>query len=176
MERKIKVAVFVVVAVLVCAALAFDNKNTSSAPPLFVEEEPAKEADDVYIDLKGEVLKPGVYRVDEGTRLFQVIAMAGGVTGEADLARINQSKVVLDGREYVVPGFEEDVSDDEGLININTADLEALSSLPNIGEATAQSIIDYRQKNGFFTEIEEITKVSGIGEATLEKIAEFITV
>ncbi len=174
MDKNIRFVVLGVFALIVCAVLIF-NTSAASPPPIFEETELPPATSSVYIDLKGEVRKPGVYRVEEGTRLFQAIAMAGGVTDEADLSGINQSKVLHDGRAYTVPTYREEV-EEEGLININTADADKLAELPSIGPSTAQAIIDYRQAEGFFKDIDEIVKVSGIGEATFEKIALLITV
>lgn len=140
--------------------------------------------DYIYIDIKGEVINPGVYKVLKEYRLFQLLSLAGGVTGEADTLAINLSLKLFDQQVIYIPSTADnfpiiiDVTEDpsSNIININSASLELLDTLPGIGPSTAQSIIDYRNGEGFFESIEQIMNVSGIGEATFNEIKDFITV
>lgn len=137
----------------------------------------------IYVDIKGYVMNPGVYKVEDQSRLFQVIALAGGITSDADGLAFNLSMKLRDeqviyipaiGEEY--PRISEKIEDEEnGIININTANSLLLETLPGIGPATAKSIIDYREENGDFSSIENLIEVPGIGEATLNEIREYIT-
>ena len=141
---------------------------------------------DIYVDIGGCVNNPGVYKIVAGTRLFQVIEKAGGLTEDADLDSINQAEEVYDGQKILIfPKNEEDdignmqMSSDRdlsGKININNADASKLQEIPGVGPVTSQSIIDYRESIGRFKSIEEIKNVSGIGEKTFEKLKEHITV
>lgn len=142
----------------------------------------------------GAVNNPGIYALETNSRLYEAIAMAGGFSAEADPAYHNLARSISDGeRIYILSCAEtkllttEQFLDGEdgtngisqetnGLINLNTATAEQLKQLPGIGEAKAASILEYRQKIGHFTDIEEIMNVSGIGEAMFEKIKNKITV
>ena len=112
----------------------------------------------IYVDIKGAVYNPGVYKVSNSTRLFQLITKAGGLLKNADEISVNFSILLLDEQVIYIPRIGElvptDVNqedeDTEGLININDATLIELETLPGIGPSTAQSIIDYRIEFGDF--------------------------
>lgn len=133
------------------------------------------EEKDIYVSVQGEVANPGVYLMPSGSRVFELINQAGGVTENADTSGINMVYTLEDGMQIIVPGFvEEDafiVSKDmtpanadssSGLVNINTASLNELMTLPGIGETRARAIMDYREKGGHFDTVEDIKNVSGI--------------
>ncbi|SES66349.1 helix-hairpin-helix domain-containing protein [Anaerobranca gottschalkii] len=137
----------------------------------------------IYVHVSGHVLNPGVYQLLSGSRVYQAIGLAGGPTEEGDIQKLNLAQIVQDGQKIIVPGEKDEgtdsnfnLSSDLGKININTAPSELLQTLPGIGPAKTQAIIDYRQKNGAFTKIEDIQKVSGIGPATFNQIKDKITV
>ena len=151
------------------------------------------EQGDIYVDICGEVAKPDVYRVKNGSRLFEVIAQAGGLTAEADINVINQAEVVYDGQKIRILSYAETsqgvqtASDpsggqggsqgsSDGKVNINRADAAALQTIPGIGPSKAERIIDYRNTAGPFQSIEDIKNVSGIGNKTFESIREYLTV
>ena len=154
-----------------------------------------------FIDVKGNVKKPGVYEVEEGAMVNDCIKKAGGLLKNADTSLINLSKKVKSEMVINVPSKNEvkaktvNISDDitakndaeisnkpaenestNQLININTADVLELQKLDGIGEAKAKTIIAYRDSIGCFKTIEEIKNVSGIGESTFAKIKDCITV
>ena len=136
------------------------------------------------LDISGEVRNPGVYQVSEGTRVFEVIACAGGMTEEAAAEYINQAEMVYDGQKIVVPNREEAVSfsaetensNVQGKVNLNTATKEELMTLPGIGNSKAENIIEYRKSNGRFSSAEELKNVEGIKDGIFNKIKERITV
>ena len=148
----------------------------------------------VYIHLCGAVKEPGVYQVEEDTRIIDVIELAGGFTDEAAGDYINQALKVSDGQKIYVPNIKEveglsaeaysiqdtsspvDNSSSTQLININTADAMKLMELPGVGEAKAASIIEYRTTNGSFQTIEELMKIPGIKEGLFQKVSSLITV
>ena len=136
----------------------------------------------VYVS--GAVQYPDVYTLPQDSIVKDALQAAGGATEEADLERINLALPVSDGQQVHVPRLGDDTSPVEppsrlpaaaSKVNINTADLAALESLPGIGPSLAQRIIDYRQSNGPFTRIEDVMEVSGIGTATFEGIQDLIT-
>jgi len=152
----------------------------------------------IYVDIAGEIKSPGVYEMENGDRVFQLIEKAGGATENADISSINLSKKLTDGEKIIIFAkrnlidsetttsssiTQSDTSSSinsstnkSNLININTASQKELEELPGIGPALAQKIIDYREKNGYFSTIEDIKKVSGIGDKRFEAIKDSITV
>ena len=147
----------------------------------------------IIVEIKGEVAKPDVYQLEEGSIIKDLIDMAGGVTEEADLSRINRAEELLNHELIIIGNINDETessvvqnnstyssngnNSDKGstLININTADLEQLKGITGIGNIKAQSIIDYREANGGFKSLEELKNVAGIGDKTFEKIKEQIT-
>jgi len=139
----------------------------------------------LFVDIGGAVEKPGVYQVAEGTRLFEVIDMAGGLSEDADADHVNRASFVEDGQKIIIPvkgseSTENPVSDvyaeaDDGLININTASAEELKSLTGIGDVMAERIIEYRSAKALKRK-EDIMSVDGIGSKTYENIKDDITV
>lgn len=139
------------------------------------------EGADIYVDISGCINEPGVYKVSEGTRLFELIEKAGGLAENADVRNLNRAEEVYDGQKVIIYSVEEGDRTEEGeeetdKVNINRADSSKLQTIPGVGPATAQKIIEYRENNGRFNSIEEIKNVSGIGEKTFENMKEYITV
>lgn len=163
-----------------------DESFTSSAESVEEEEESVSEErqtekQEIYVDISGQVEKPGVYIVSDGTRLYEVIEKAGGLKKNAEMDQINRAEIVTDGQKIVIPEKGETIAASggaaaSGLININTADSMALQEIPGVGPATAEKIIAYRTENGRFASKEDIKNVSGIGEKTYEKMKDKITV
>jgi len=145
-----------------------------------------------YVHICGEVVSPGVYELKEGSRVFQAIEKAGGVTDQAAAEYLNMAEQVKDGMKIVVPGKEEveaakargeiSLQADASLnvqktkVNLNTATKEELMTLRGVGEAKAADIIKYRESHGGFQKIEDIMKISGIKDAAFQKIKDDITV
>ena len=157
-------------------------------------EEVKEDVSKLYVDIKGEVVNPGVYEISEGTRVIDVILLANGFTENADTSTINLAQKVVDAMVIVVPkigdniGSDEVVNDfnvsasndsyinDNNLINLNTADISELMTLTGIGETKARAIISYREEVGKFKEISEVMQVKGIGESLFAKIKDNITI
>lgn len=134
----------------------------------------------LYVEVCGCVNIPGVYEVTEGTRVYQVIEMAGGLRGDADSKSINKAESVADGQQIYIPSKDEAIApaEDTGteLVNINKASMDELMTLPGIGQSKAEAIISYRESGGRFETIEDIMNVSGIKDAAFNKIKELICV
>jgi competence protein ComEA len=139
----------------------------------------------------GEVKKPGVYEIKNGSRVIDLLELAGGQSADACLEVINLAQKVFDGQRIYIPSMEEidsggfsfgiDYSEDSSNsgfrnININSAGTEELKSLPGIGPVTAKNIIDYRNTNGLFKSKEELQNVTGIGEKKYERIEHLISI
>lgn len=152
----------------------------------------------ITVHVIGEVVSPGVVSLKEGSRIIDAINSCGGKTENADITKINLAYILEDGIQIYVPRLDDDidnveyiregagenvisdnvVQDDKKIIkvNINTANLDKLQTLPGIGEAMAKRIIEYRTENGKFQSIEDIKNVSGIGDSKFEKIKEYIVI
>lgn len=128
------------------------------------------------IDLRGEVMYPGIYKVESGTLINEVIKLAGGVTKNANLETINLVSVVDGNMKIIIPSITTNDQVDTSKININTCTAEDLQTIPKIGKVKANAIIEYRNEHGLFSNIEELMKVSGIGNALFEEIKIYLTV
>jgi competence protein ComEA len=161
------------------------EENNLKEEKTLLEDSDAKS---LYVHICGAVKKPDVYEVKDGTRIIEVIRLAGGLTDEAAGDYINQAALVTDGQQVYIPTKSEVVDaspsgylqnsnqDGANIVNINTAAKEELMTLPGIGEAKANSIIAYRQENGGFKNIDEIKNIEGIKDSVFNKISELITV
>lgn len=140
----------------------------------------------IVVHICGEVVSPGVYELPSGSRLADAVEAAGGFTEAAAGSYRNLAAYVQDGEKIVIPSLTEVTEDclgqmsqaeeKDGLVNINTASLEQLMTLPGIGQAKAEAILAYRQAEGCFYAAEDIMQVSGIKAAAFEKIKNYITV
>jgi competence protein ComEA len=136
----------------------------------------------IYVHILGQVQHPGLYALRDGDRAVDIVAAAGGFTADADPAALNLARFLSDGEQIIVPAVGETppagtggVSSD-GTVNLNTADAAALETLPRIGPAMAQRILDWREKNGRFAAVEDLLDVPGIGDATFEGLRDLVTV
>lgn len=143
-----------------------------------VYDEVGEKRTGIRVHICGEVYFPGVYLVDEASRVCDVVQKAGGFTEEADKENVNQAKKVSDGERIYIPSVYEgeDEESDSDCVNINKADVETLCTLPGIGKAKAKQIVEYRKRNGDFQSIEDIMNVAGIKEGLFSQIAPYITV
>lgn len=186
----------------------FSNVNSSSPQEELIEPippieennpiEPAEEAveQQVFVDIKGAVMHPGVYELQADQRIIDAVQLAGGYTQDADTQLINHAQKVQDEMVIYIPikgeqldeiastiltmpvhgAAQAESNSQEQKININKADAATLTTLPGIGPSKAQSILTYREENGHFQTIEDVRKISGIGDKTFEKLKDLITV
>lgn len=150
--------------------------------------------EEAIVEIKGEVLNPGVYKIIEGDRLNDLITLAGGITENAYLRNTNLALKISDGESFYIPKIgEEDVnliiagnsdsgggngseSKEKDLIDLNKATKEDLMTVPGIGPQTANNIIDYKEENGSFKSVDDLLNVNRIGEKTLEKLRGYFIV
>ncbi len=167
---------------------ALSTESLSSESPKETDEKIDKSEAQIKVYITGQVVNPGVYSIDKGARIEDLLNLAGGPTDDADLLHINLSKKLNDEQQVVIPKIgdilekpgiaNEDVESESSalLVNINTADKDKLKTLPGVGDTIAAAIIEYREKNGNFKNIEELKNVYRIGEKTFERLKEFVTI
>lgn len=199
---KKKIIYFVILALLCMAAGCGEEKkdgmllseNTDMEEEVPEESDPedvqekdsdnAKSEQMIYVQVNGAVAKPGVYALAEGSRIFQAVELAGGVTESADTRSLNQAEVLTDGQMVYVMNCEEaaaqepqqDGQKEDGRVNLNTATQEELMTLPGIGAAKAESILAWREENGSFTQIEDLMKIEGIKDGVFSKIKDSVKI
>lgn len=172
--------------------VSFPDEAAGAANENAAESEPPQ----VYIYVCGAVELPGVYGLRQGSRLYEAVELAGGLTADADENCLNMARQITDGEQVVILTQEESLAlkeaggypclsgdpaqetaaQDLGLVNINTATAAELTTVSGIGAGRAQAIIDYREQNGSFASIDEIKKVDGIKDGLFSKIKDKITV
>lgn len=149
---------------------------------IVIKESENVEEDFIFVHVEGAVNEPGLIKVKYGTRLYELIEQAGGETDEADVSRVNLASIVSDEQKVVIPAkvvVDENYDDEEsesGIVNINTASKDRLTTLTGVGESTAEKIINYREENGYFNSIEDLMNVPGIGESKFNALKNDITV
>lgn len=179
-----------------------DTPSVTADVPADNAEGQGEVSGNIYVHVCGAVKNPGIYELSDMSRIADAVDAAGGFTDKASENYLNLATIVSDGQKIVVPtksevkkegmkdtGISDDMnasvdnpagkSDDSGnntLININTAGIEELTTIPGVGEAKAKSIIEYRQKNGNFSCKEDIMNITGIKEGVFSKISDYIVV
>lgn len=168
-----------------------EEMEGNSSEEIEESEEVEVATQEVLIDIKGHVMQPGVYRMKVGDRVIDAVEKAGGFMEGADSDKVNLAALLDDEMVIIVPAEGEEVegvimqpvtNDSEhtetsgGLVNINTASEEELTSLTGIGPSKAKAIVDYRSENGLFKKEEDIMQVAGIGQKSFEKLRKEITV
>ena len=160
-----------------------------------VEEATTMMPQNCYVDIKGEVLRPGVYEFSCESRMQEVIKKAGGFTEEADETKINLAQKISDQMQIIVPNLHSQQeggvtegnsgkgnlsnttpsNSKQGTVNINTATLEELQTIKGIGKKKAEAILQYRKEHGAFRTKEDLLQVKGIGKKALEAIESQVT-
>ena len=177
---------------------AVPNASTSGVPapaPSAGSTTPPADGQElgVFVHVLGAVARPGLFEVHQGARVVDVVAAAGGLLPTADQAGLNLARLVTDGEQLYVPAqgevvigppSETDAGGGAGAgsgaatpkVNLNTATAADLETLPRIGPAMAQRILDYRAAEGRFASIDDLRNVTGIGDKTFAALKELITV
>lgn len=163
----------------------FESESTMSGETVTDSDTDMQETQEavLYVYVCGCVKNPGVYLLSEGSRRFQAIEAAGGISEDGSAEFLELAGELTDGERIYVPSAEEakemrfaENGEKSGLVNLNQADREQLMTLPGIGASRADAILQYRETYGAFGSIEDIMKVSGIKEAAFAKIKDYICV
>lgn len=177
MEKYKKFIPYIIGLILVGYMIISNVINTRETEQNFDIPIPIENSGVIIVEIKGEIKRPGIYKIHETTRLFEVIVLAGGFTKEADFETLNLAQVVSDGMSIHIHAKQTvDTPQEVHKISINDASLQMLMQLKGIGEARAKSIIEFRLKNGPFHRIEDLMKVSGISEAIYHQIKDDIRI
>ena len=182
----------VVLVLLVVGGKLLLGRSPSRAPAAAVpgrletlEAEPAPPRP-VVVYIVGAVRRPGLYELEEGSRVDDVLRRAGGAKPKAALELVNLAAPLADGQQVVIPARVERAQTPTGVevppgtpaaagpVHLSTATLEELDTLPGVGPVTAQKILDYRGKHGSFRSVDELDAVPGIGPARLEQLRELV--
>ncbi|EKO1912804.1 helix-hairpin-helix domain-containing protein [Clostridium botulinum] len=149
------------------------------------EKENSKSEKEITVYVNGEVKNPGVYKLNENSRVEELIKISGGYSSNADKGKLNLAKKLKD-EDYIYiekkgennGGTNNSAAPTnsgisaEGKVDLNTASKEELKTIPGIGDVTAQKILDYREKQGTFKNFEDLKAIGRIGDKTIEKIKE----
>lgn len=147
----------------------------------------------IKIHILGQVNYNGIIELEEGARIDDAIKIAGGLTKQADISKVNLAYQLSDGQKLYIPsineketenyiseeneeGIIENIQDNNEKININTATQTEFETLPGIGPSIAYKIVEYRKENGKFKNIEDLKKISGIGENKYKQIENFVEI
>jgi competence protein ComEA len=181
-----------VVAIVVLRPAGADPAPEESLPRASAPEAPASAPPTsssgtvVIVQAAGAVVRPGLYRLAPGARVDDLVRAAGGLAPDADPDRVNLAALLADGEKIYVPRVGEDAPADSSagagsspapkLVDLNTASIADLDTLPGIGPATAQAIIDYRSQHGRFRSVDELLNVRGIGQTKLDELRPLVRV
>lgn len=135
----------------------------------------------LYVHVSGAVREPGLYVLGGDARVVDAIAAAGGFAEGADEDAVNLARPVGDGEQVVVPvigaaAVEAATPPGDGRVDLNTASIDELDTLPRIGPAMAERIVRWRDENGRFTSVEDLLAVPGIGDKMLDALRDLVRI
>lgn len=148
------------------------------APVQFASSATKEPSGELVIDVIGKVKRPGIVTLPRGSRVHEAVAAAGGVRGKnVDTSSLNMARILDDGEQIVV-GDEaaEAPGATSGKVNLNSASVDQLDTLPGVGPVTAQAIVAWRDEHGRFSSVDDLLDVRGIGDATLNELRDLVTV
>jgi len=176
----------------IISALVLLFKTTQTTEPIRfsgMESSGSAQTQEIVVDIEGAVVKPGVYRIPNGSRIDDLLSLAGGLTDEADSVwvgkTLNRAALLLDGGKLFIPTKSEassveitkketvagGVSSVNSLISINSASAKELDTLAGVGEVTSQKIISGRP----YQTIDELLSRKIVGQSVFEKIRALLT-
>ncbi|HET7145576.1 MAG TPA: ComEA family DNA-binding protein [Gaiellaceae bacterium] len=178
-RRSLALVALLLVALVVGVPRVLHHGPSAAAVPPLRSPQPAKRAAQrIVVDVAGAVRRPGLYTLPDGSRVAAAIAAAGGATARAEIDAVNLAAPLADGLQIVVPRRSPKGGDAAGAapgspagpVDLNSASVEELDTLPGIGPTTAQKIVDYRQAHGAFHSVDELDAVPGIGAGRIAQL------
>jgi competence protein ComEA len=182
--------ILLILAVVSCGMIYFATRESKQPPPVSTSFTPyqssikkeKKTSSMIVVDLKGEVNRPGIYRLPADARLYQAVKEAGGLTSQAEQKQLNLAQKLQDGIAIYIPRQGETVPapitgsemGESQKLNVNTATAAELEELDGLGPTRAKAIIQYREEHGPFQKVEDLQNISGIGDKTLAKFRDQI--
>jgi competence protein ComEA len=173
-EQRRAVIALSLVAILIAGVLFLSSRGEAVENPAIkvIESAPSKM---LLVHVAGEVKRPGVYPVIDGSRVVDALSAAGGAKKGVDLSVINLARKVVDGEQIYLGVKPEEkkkagTKSFSGTVYVNRASVSQFDSLSGIGPVLARRIVDYRSANGPFVDIADLQKVPGIGTKTFERI------
>jgi len=130
----------------------------------------------IFVHIAGNVKNPGIYQLDSGARVFDVVLLAGGFTKKANQSSVNLARAVTDGEQILIgSGNASQQAASQSFISLNQSSSNTLEDLPGVGPALAGRIVDWREANGGFKTKEDLLNAAGIGEKLFSSIKELVT-
>jgi competence protein ComEA len=171
------------VLVAAVAFLAFRSRpSQESVPVVQTSASPSATATELVVAVSGQVHRPGLVRLPVGSRVADALQAAGGVLPGVDLSSLNLARKLTDGELIAVgvPGVSgaagADTGAPAGKVNLNTATLAQLDTLPGVGPVLGQRIIDFRTKHGGFRSVNDLRQVDGVGDETFGRLKDLVVV
>ncbi len=189
------------VVIIITFFLFAGNRESSREPSVLKEDKDIQvtledkqektdhESSPIFVEVKGAVKKPGVYKFQSDARVEEAIRRAGGFTSKADTIEINQAAKLEDSmmiyvrkqgeaeRQTQIAATDAPSGNEKSQgVNVNQADAAELQTINGIGPAKAEAIITYREEHGEFQQIEDLRNISGFGEKTIERLKSELTV
>lgn len=184
---RVGLIVLAIVAGVAAVYAVFRSVDEHAAPPIVIEDGDALIP--IVVDVRGAVVNPGLYELPPEARLQDAVDAAGGLTAEADRSTVNLARRLRDGEMVTVAALPEAGTPattteaprptmaalTDGLINLNTASQKELELLPEVGEVTAQRIIEYREANGPFRSVDDLIHIRGMSTQKIERLRGLVT-
>lgn len=180
------ILIFVLFGILMMVGCSAEKDIFLDSPDEGISLSVKEEENQTFIvEIKGEVMKPGVYAMKKDSRLNDLVLEAGGASPDANLRHINLAIRLIDGDSFYIPHMNEEETGPEAMggsqskdktIDLNKATKEELMTVPGIGPSTADNIINYREEAGRFNSVDDLLNVDRIGDKTLEKLRPYFIV
>jgi competence protein ComEA len=176
--RALKVTI-TALAVVGFAVYVLATSTSVSAPVVvskFSSSKPTVSTAKIFVHIAGKVRKPGIYQLDSGARVYDLVLLAGGFSAKANQASVNLARVLTDGEQVIITDGNSAVQGlQSNLISLNQASASTLEDLPGVGPALASRIVDWREANGGFKTKEDLLNVAGIGDKLFASVKELVT-